>query len=325
MGLALPDSENTLTPALRILVTGASGFVGRALVLHLRALGMTVTAVARSGGRDAVQGLHRVTRYEDAAALMAGHDCVVHLAARVHVMQDSASDPLAEFCAANVAVSDTLARAAAAAGVRRFVFLSSVKVLGESTLPGQPFSEQNAPAPQDAYGISKARAEEALHQIAVETGLELVMIRPPLVYGPGVQANFAALLRAVQRGMPLPLAALHNRRSLVALDNLLEFIVQCIRHEAAVNQTFMVSDGEDLSTPDLIRRMAQAGGCQARLFAFPLPLLRLIARLAGKQAQLQRLSESLQVDTSKARRLLGWQPPVSVDEGLRRTLAGQPS
>ena len=303
-----------------ILVTGANGFVGRALVQHLRSLGLAVTAVSRSATQAALPDDHRVARYEDAAALMAGHACVVHLAARVHVMKETAADPLADFCAANVALSETLARAAAAAGVRRFVFLSSVKVQGERTRPGRPFSEQDAPAPEDAYGVSKARAEASLRQIAAQTGLELVTVRPPLVYGPGVQANFAALMRAVARGWPLPLAALDNRRSLVALDNLLDFIVQCIQQAAAADQTFLVSDGEDLSTPALVRRMALAMGRPARLLAVPLPLLRAAAGLAGKQSQLQRLEESLQVDISKARRVLKWQPVVSVDEGLRRIL-----
>ena len=303
-----------------ILVTGANGFVGRALVQHLRSLGLAVTAVSRSATQTALPDDHRVARYEDAAALMAGHACVVHLAARVHVMKETAADPLADFCAANVALSETLARAAAAAGVRRFVFLSSVKVQGERTRPGRPFSEQDAPAPEDAYGVSKARAEASLRQIAAQTGLELVTVRPPLVYGPGVQANFAALMRAVARGWPLPLAALDNRRSLVALDNLLDFIVQCIQQAAAADQTFLVSDGEDLSTPALVRRMALAMGRPARLLAVPLPLLRAAAGLAGKQSQLQRLEESLQVDISKARRVLKWQPVVSVDEGLRRIL-----
>ena len=253
---------------------------------------------------------------------MAGHTCLVHLAARVHIMNDAATDPLAAFRAANATLAENLARQAAGAGVRRFVFISSVKVNGEATLPGQPFTEQDAAAPQDAYGISKMEAEQGLREIAAQTGLELVIIRPPLVYGPGVRANFAALMRAVARGVPLPLACIDNRRSLVALDNLLDFIVTCIAHPAAAGQTFLVSDGEDLSTPELVRRMALAAGRPARLLPVPLWMLRAGARVLGKQDRLQRLSDNLQLDISKARDLLGWQPPVTVDEGLRRSLTG---
>ncbi len=304
----------------RVLVTGASGFVGGALVRRLTAGGHAVTGISRSSGQDSPPGLRCVQRYEDVAPLMAGHTCLVHLAARVHVMNDAASDPLAAFRAANVTLAGNLARQAAAAGVRRFVFVSSIKVNGDATLPGQPFTEEDVAAPRDAYGISKMEAEQGLRQIAAETGMELVIVRPPLVYGPGVRANFAALLRAVARGVPLPLACIDNRRSLVALDNLLDFIVTCIGHPAAAGQTFLVSDGEDLSTPELVRRMARAVGRPARLLPVPLWVLSAGARVLGRQDRLQRLCGNLQLDISKARGLLGWQPPVTVDEGLRRSL-----
>ena len=304
-----------------VLVTGASGFVGEALVRKLAAAGRAVTGVSRHGADVNRPGLSCVKRYEDAAPLMAGHACMVHLAARVHVMNDAAQDPLAAFRAANVTLTLNLARQAAAAGLRRFVFISSIKVNGEATLPGQPFTEHDAFAPQDSYGVSKMEAEQGLHQIAAETGLEVVIIRPPLVYGPGVRANFAALIQAVARGVPLPLGAINNRRSLVALDNLLDLIMTCLSHPAAANQTFLVSDGEDLSTPELVRRMARAVGKPARLLPVPLWLLNAGARLLDKQDKLQRLSGSLQLDISKARELLGWQPPITVNEGLRRTVA----
>jgi nucleoside-diphosphate-sugar epimerase len=216
-----------------------------------------------------------------------------------------------------------LARQAAAAGVQRFVFVSSVKVNGEETLPGQAFTESDAPAPQDPYGQSKHEAEMALRQLAAATGMEVVIIRPTLVYGPGVKANFAALMRAVQRGWPLPLGTVHNQRSLVALDNLVDLIVTCLYHPAAANQTFLVSDGQDLSTADLVRCMARAAGVSARLLPVPVLALRLASGALGKGSVVQRLCSNLQVDISKASNLLGWVPPVCLDEGLRRTMAVQ--
>jgi nucleoside-diphosphate-sugar epimerase len=250
-------------------------------------------------------------------------DAVVHLGARVHVMRESSKDPLELYREVNVRSTASLAGAAAAAGVKRFVFVSSVKVMGETTDPGRAFLHDDAPRPDDPYGISKREAEDALRNVARETGMEVVIVRPPLVYGPGVKANFAALMRAVQRGLPIPLGAVTtNRRSLVALDNLVDLLITCIDHPAAANQTFLVSDGEDLSTTDLLRRMARAMNVPARLLPVPPALLKLGAGLMGKGDMAQRLLGSLQVDITHTRETLGWAPPISVDEGLRRAAAG---
>jgi nucleoside-diphosphate-sugar epimerase len=246
---------------------------------------------------------------------------VVHLAARVHVMHDNAADPLTAFRTVNMDGTLNLARQAAAAGVKRFVFISSVKVNGESTPLGLAFTEADAPNPQDAYGQSKHEAEQSLRQLSADTGMEVVIIRPPLVYGPGVKANFASLMRAVQRGWPLPLGAVHNQRSLVALDNLVDFIVTCITHPQAPNQTFLVSDGQDLSTTELVLGMAQAAGVPARLLPVPVWALQAGASLLGRGDAVQRLCGNLQVDIFKASSLLGWTPPVSLKEGLRRAMA----
>jgi nucleoside-diphosphate-sugar epimerase len=254
------------------------------------------------------------------ANALAGVDVVFHAAARVHVMADSSADHLAEFRLVNVAGTLNLARQALASGVRRFVFVSSVKVNGEETLPGQAFTESDVPAPLDPYGQSKHEAELGLRQLAADTGMEVVIVRPPLVYGPGVKANFASLMRAVQRGWPLPLGAVHNQRSLVALDNLVDLIVTCLHHPAAANQTFLASDGQDLSTAELVRGMARAAGVPARLWPVPVWALRGAASALGKGAAVQRLCGNLQVDISKARNLLGWVPPLGVDEGLRRAM-----
>ena len=247
----------------------------------------------------------------------------MHLAARVHVMNDKSSDPLAEFRRVNVEGTAALARQAAVAGVRRFVFLSSVKVNGEFTKPGHPFTADDVPSPEDPYGVSKHEAEQLLRKIAIETGMEVVIIRPPLVYGPGVKANFESMMRWLARGVPLPLAAVtQNRRSLVALNNLVDLIVTCLNHPAAANQTFLVSDGEDLSTTQLLKRMGAAIGQPARLFYLPPALLKLGATIINKPGIYQRLCGSLQLDIAKTRQLLGWIPPVSVDEGLRRAAEG---
>jgi nucleoside-diphosphate-sugar epimerase len=233
-------------------------------------------------------------------------------------MRELAGDPLAAFRAVNVAGTRRLAEQAAAMGVRRLVYVSSIKVNGEATKPGRPFSAAEAPAPLDAYGVSKWEAEQALWEVSRQTGLEVVVVRPPLVYGPMAKGNFARLLQCVRRGIPLPLGAVDNRRSLVGIDNLVDFLIRGAEHPAASGQTFLVSDGNDLSTPGLIRLMGRATGRPARLFNFPPGLLRTGARFAGLGAEFGRLIGFLQVDIAHSRRVLDWHPPVSVEEGLVR-------
>jgi nucleoside-diphosphate-sugar epimerase len=314
-----------------ILITGATGFVGKALVQRLLAddgLLRLVVSVRRDGQRWPEQVLPIVTGdlnpSTDWSFALEGVAVVVHSAARVHVMHDTAADPLTAFRAVNVDGTLKLARQAAAAGVKRFVFISSIGVNGAQTVLGKPFSETDKPNPHNAYALSKWEAEQGLMRIADETGLEVVIVRPPLVYGPNAPGNFGSLSRVVQRGWPLPLGAVHNQRSLVALDNLVDFIITCITHPQAANQTFLVSDGQDLSTTELVRGMAQAAGVPARLLPVPVWALQAGATLLGKGDAVQRLCGNLQVDISKARSLLGWVPPVSVQEGLRRAMAIRP-
>jgi len=292
------------------------------LARTIQAQGHNVVRAVRQAQPDSVliSTVDGSTSWHEA---LQGCDSVVHLAARVHVMNDKSTDPVREFRRVNVEGTAHLARQAAAAGVRRLVFLSSVKVNGEATQEGRPFTADDAPAPEDPYGMSKHEAEQALRQIAADRGMEVVIIRPPLVYGPGVKANFESMMRWLARGVPLPLAAVtQNRRSLVALDNLVDLIVTCLNHPAAANQTFLASDGEDLSTAELLKRMSAAMGKPARLFYVPQALLKLATRLSNKLGTYQRLCGSLQVDITKTRQLLGWTPPVSVDEGLRRAAEG---
>jgi nucleoside-diphosphate-sugar epimerase len=309
-----PDDRQSVT----ILVTGASGFVGAALMHRLKSDGRHAIAALRT----AVPGTRSAPDLSGDAnwlPTLDGIEVVVHTAARVHVMNDTAVDPLAAFRDANVEGTLTLARQAATAGVRRFVFISSIKVNGEETAPGAAFSATDIPAPVDAYGLSKAEAEAGLQQIATDTGMQIVIIRPPLVYGPGVKANFQSMMRWLQRGVPLPFGNIHNRRSFVSLGNLVDLITVCIDHPAAANQIFLAADGDDMSTPELLRRVAVAMGARAKLFAVPTGMLIGAATLFGKPAIAQRLCSSLQVDISTTRELLGWQPPLTVDEGLQQT------
>ncbi len=246
---------------------------------------------------------------------------IVHCAARVHVIRDNATDPLAAFRAVNVRGTLNLARQAATAGVQRFVFISSIGVNGAETFQN-PFTDQDQATPHSPYAVSKYEAELGLQALAAETGLEVVIIRPPLVYGPGAPGNFGSLMRWLQRGVPLPLGAIYNLRSLVALDNLVDLIELCITHPAAANQIFLVSDGEDVSITELLRRMSQALGCSECLIPVPATWLKLAAAMVGKQDVAQRLCGSLQVDIEKTRRLLDWTPPLSLDEGLKKAAEG---
>jgi nucleoside-diphosphate-sugar epimerase len=307
------------------LVTGAGGFVGKSLCPTLSVRGVNVRVALRS-----VRGRHHdfdgvlvgvIDGMTDWSMPLQGASTVVHLAARVHVMNDLSENPLTEFRRVNVQGTLNLARQAAQAGVQRFVFISSIKVNGEVTRPGRPFTARDLPNPVDAYGISKQEAEAGLRDIARQTGMEVVIIRPPLIYGPGVKANFAALMRAVQRGWPLPLGAVHNQRSLVGLDNLVDLIAVCLVHPRAANQTFLVSDGHDLSTSELVQGLARAAGVSARLLPVPVWVLQAGATLLGRGDAVQRLCGNLQVDISQAQSVLDWWPPVSVETGLGRAFA----
>lgn len=305
-----------------IAVTGANGFVGAALCKSLRLRGIAVRPIVRSASHCSTDGMSvgDIGVETNWSEVLQGIDCVIHCAARVHVMQDSAEDPLNAFRAVNVAGTLRLAEQAAALGVRRFVFLSSVKVNGEKTVIGAPFFASDIPAPEDAYGISKHEAELGLWEVARQTGMEVVMVRPPLVYGPGVRANFLRLMQLLNTGIPLPLGEINNLRSMVALDNLVDLLIQCSSHPAAPGQVFMVSDDRDVSISDLLRMLATAMGKPARLLAVPSGLLAGFAALVGKTAVINRLIGSLQVDIAHTKSTLQWVPPVSMEHGLEQTV-----
>lgn len=307
-----------------ILVTGANGFVGRPLCAALAHSGQAVVAATRHAFSDVVPNILNFRISTLSADFnwqrgLQGCDAIVHLAGRAHVMSDKATDPLTEFRRVNVDGTLNLARQAVAAGVRRFVFISSIKVNGEFTRLGRAFAADDVPAPEDPYGISKLEAEQALQLVALETGMEVVIIRPPLVYGPVVKGNFLTMLRWLEKGLPLPLGSIQNKRSLLALANLVDFIIVCLEHPAAMNQIFLVSDGEDISTTELLRRTSVAMGQPARLLPIPQVIVQSGLKFMGKGDLAQRLCGSLQVDISKARNLLGWNPPVSMDESLAKT------
>lgn len=305
---------------MKALVTGATGFIGNALCKHLSAHGHQVIRAVR---RDATLSgdilFSQIDGATDWAEALTGCDVVVHLAARVHVMDDTVQDPLALYRAINTEATLNLARQAAQAGVKRFVYVSSIKVNGEGR--DTPYRETDAAAPEDAYAISKWEAERGLARIAADTALEVVILRPPLVYGPGVKANFQQLLRMVERGWPLPLGVIRNRRSLLYLGNFVDAIRVCIEHPAAAGQTFLLDDGQAVSTPELIRALSHAMGRPARLLAVPVTVLELAGTLLGKRAAVARLMGSLYVDSSAIRARLGWMPPYTLQQGLATTVA----
>jgi UDP-glucose 4-epimerase len=329
---------NTELP--KVLVTGAAGFVGRALVSELLIKGYQVKALVRKvcgelpveagqvvGDLTALvdgdsSAFPRNDRVGLGGSMFAGVDVVVHLAARVHVMDDTDQNPLASYRATNLDATLNLARQAADARVKRFVFISSIKVNGEGG--DAAYREIDAPAPADAYAISKWEAEQGLWRIARETGLEVVILRPPLVYGPGVKANFLRLMQWAYKGWPLPLGAIRNRRSLLYLGNLVDAIRLCVEHPAAAGQTFLLDDGEAISTPDLIRAVAHAMGRTARLPAVPVRVIEFAGVLFGKRAAVARLTGSLWVDSSSIRSQLNWTPPYSMEAGLAATVASLP-
>jgi nucleoside-diphosphate-sugar epimerase len=311
---------------MKALVTGATGHVGGALLRSLAAdPGWQLRAAVRAWPAVPVAGCEYVGLGDlgadaDLAGIANGCDVVIHAAARVHVMREAHAAASTAYRDTNVEGTLRVAREAARCGVRRFIFISSVKVNGESSPAGRPFREEDPPDPQDPYAISKYEAEVGLRQLCLDAGMECVIIRPPLVYGPGAGANFLALATAVKRGIPLPLGAIRNRRSLVAIDNLVHFTRLCMEHRAAANEIFLVSDGHDLSTSELVIGMAAALNRPARLLRVPESILRIGAMLAGRRLAAQRLLDNLQVDIGKARLMLGWSPPVTVEEGLRRAM-----
>jgi nucleoside-diphosphate-sugar epimerase len=304
---------------MKVLVTGANGFVGRALCPRLAELGYEVVPVVRRQSNIANEVIaHDATSWKTA---LNGCDSVIHLAARAHVMQDQERNPLQAFRASNVDTTIELAKRAVEAGISRFVFMSTIKVNGEETAPGCSFRPEDSTDPKDPYAISKWEAEQGLFEIAKRTGLEVVVIRPPLVYGPGVKGNFATLIKWVKIGVPLPFGSLSNRRSMIGLDNLLSFTVLCAdfaRSTNAKGQVFLISDGEDVSTAELLRSVAKAYGCKSRMFSVPVDLMRIATRCTGKSPLVDRLYGSLVVDDSKARQMLGWHPPSTIDEQLQK-------
>ncbi len=308
---------------MKFMISGAGGFVGKALCAELIRRGQSVSAAVRSGNAlienaeiIIVGAIDSETNWADA---LRDVDVVIHLAARVHVMRESATDPLAEFLKVNLHGTSNLARQAACSGAKRLVYVSSIKVNGEQTSATQSFTELDEPSPQDFYGVSKWQAEQALWRIARETGLEIVIVRPPLVYGPGVKGNFAQMLAVAAKNIPLPFASVHNRRSLIYVGNLVDALIACATHPVAAGQIYLVCDGEDVSTPDLLRQLRDAMGYPAHLLPFPPGWLRTLGKLSGKSDQVERLLGSLQVDSGKIRRNLNWIPPYTLQQGLQAT------
>lgn len=309
----------------RILVTGANGFVGNRLCRVLMQRGYEVrAALRRSCMHEDVAAQQQVivgdigpdTHWKKA---LQDVDCVLHLAARVHVMKEVAADPLAEFREVNSAGTLRLAKQAAGLGVTRFIYVSSIKVNGEET-SAHPFTADDLPNPLDPYSVSKAEAEEQLREISTRMCMEVVIVRPPLVYGPHIKGNFLRLIKLVERKLPLPLAIINNRRSMISLTNMTDLLLRCMEHPEAAGEIFLASDGVEWTTPELIRSIAHHLEVPVRLFTFPVLFLRLAGRITGQSGAVNRLCDSLEVDISKTRKFLNWTPPQSTDEGVREVV-----
>jgi len=308
---------------MKVLVTGANGFIGKNLSNQLEACGHDVIRAVRKKTDSQETSVGNIGAETDWLEKLDGVECVIHCAARVHVMKELHTEALAAYRSVNLKGTRRLAEQAAQSGVRRFIYLSTIKVNGEQTHPGKPFSGSDAAAPADSYAVSKWEAEQALFEISRNTGLEVVIVRPPLVYGPEVKGNFFSLISLIRKGIPLPLGAIDNKRSLIGLDNLVDLIMRCIGHPAASGQVFLVSDGQDLSTPALIRYLAESMGKKIWLIPVPKTYLLLLGKFTGRLSQVQRLVGSLQVDITKTCELLDWTPPVSVSEGLHRVVVSE--
>lgn len=302
------------------LVTGVSGFIGGAVLREMTRRGIPAQGAGRRAEHGVQWAVGEINGRTEWHPALKNARCVMHAAGRAHILRDAEADPLGAFRRVNAEGTRRLATQAAQAGVRRFVFISSIGVNGISTNGRGPFTPTDTPAPAEAYGQSKLEAERALWEIGASTGMEIVIVRPPLVYGPGVRANFLRLVRLVQRGWPLPLAGIENRRSLVALDNLVDLLICAMEHPAAAGETFLASDDEDLSTPDLLRRVGAALGVPVRLVPVPRSVLLLAARLIGRHGEAERLLGSLQMDIRHTRERLDWEPRISLDEGIRRAV-----
>lgn len=310
---------------MKVFITGLGGFVGSGIYQALSKLD-TFECSGSVRRQSALSAFPRAVHIPDISSGMDlssdlyGVDVVIHAAARVHVMNDSSEDPLAEFRRVNVRGSLELARQAVRCGVRRFIFISSIKVNGEQTLPGQCFSADDDPMPVDPYGISKLEAEQALIKIGQETGLEVVIIRPVLIYGPGVKGNFRSMINWLRRGVPLPLGSVRNRRSILALENLIDLVRVCLTHPEASGEVFLASDAEPVSTPDLLRMIGDVLDRPARIVSVPVSILLFLAKISGRGSVAQRVLGSLQVDISKNYALLGWRPVLSTADAIKKSI-----
>lgn len=307
---------------MKVLVTGANGFVGRCLCEALIDNGVEVSAVVRRPEKI-IKGVELIVKNlsakDDFHEILNGIDAVIHLAGRAHVMKENTLDPYHAYHVANVEITKVLAEQAASCGVKRFIFLSSIKVNGESTY-SHPFSENDTPRPEDDYGKTKYEAEKVVNEIAKSSAMEVVIIRPPLVYGEGVKANFKNLIKISQLSIPIPLGAIHNKRSLVYIENLVGFIMTCLTHPNAANQTFLVSDDDDVSTTQLMKHIKKASNKKTLLVPIPQSWLKVMFKVVGKQSLSNRLCNNLQVDISKAKAKLNWHPPYSVEYGIVKTV-----